>query len=113
MNLSMCLDKSKSRTTSRNSKRVQSAQATFAKMMLAARQQSAAPAPINNDKPACHQCSRLMNDMGSRCPFCEHKFCHECLQPCLSCNGLYCSACSIMDYSTPVERSQCITCMFP
>lgn len=48
--------------------------------------------------PTSEQCYRCANSaVYSKCTFCEHILCHQCLQNCGACQNLFCSTCSVIE----------------
>ncbi|ORY91967.1 hypothetical protein BCR43DRAFT_497566 [Syncephalastrum racemosum] len=97
-------------------------QATFAKLMAAAKKQPAStpqPAvsyeyfnntPEQTEKRVCYRCNR--NQAVYACSHCEFVVCSNCIHPCSACQEPYCSGCSIIDYSHSSERVICRTCQY-
>lgn len=46
----------------------------------------------------------------STCQYCDRRCCGACTQICERCKGSYCTFCSNIDYSGPVERTFCPDC---
>ncbi|KAI8065157.1 hypothetical protein BC940DRAFT_335049 [Gongronella butleri] len=87
------------------------AKSTFAMMMAAAARKPVAELEPTDGK-VCRRCICVLvgEEILEHCAFCEHEMCLRCLNACQSCEALFCSACAIIDYSTPMEQVYCTTC---
>ncbi|CAO3701781.1 unnamed protein product [Rhizopus microsporus] len=61
----------------------------------------------NNTLGTCYRCS---HNTCIKCTYCEHVFCNNCIQQCITCQLPYCTTCSEIDYSQPMEQVFCFTC---
>ncbi|KAI8099327.1 uncharacterized protein BX664DRAFT_381897 [Halteromyces radiatus] len=94
-------------------------QHTFALMMRAGQKQTTSlpspslfevqsPIPQQLSSP-CFRCPTALPSCCT-CTFCEQAICQHCIQPCQRCNSMFCTACSVIDYSAAMEQAYCLSC---
>ncbi|CAO3579500.1 unnamed protein product [Absidia cylindrospora] len=92
-------------------------QQTFALMMRASARQHlprpSTPLPNSYQQKVLLDCFRcpLPKPSYCLCTFCEHSICQQCIQRCQRCDSMYCTACSVIDYSASIEQVFCLTCL--
>ncbi|KAI8637674.1 hypothetical protein BD408DRAFT_424115 [Parasitella parasitica] len=100
----------------------QAAQNTLA-LLMRAQHSTGVAAPANdpetlrqyltshNPAPKVAVCYKCPNaTIYDRCSHCEHDLCLNCLQQCNSCQQLYCTTCSNINYSQSLEQVFCLSC---
>ncbi|PIK44663.1 hypothetical protein BSL78_18457 [Apostichopus japonicus] len=58
----------------------------------------------------CSSCKFNSASAYGACSFCDQQICSQCCRECLSCQGVFCSLCSVINYDESFERCFCLSC---